>query len=76
VGKLIDQAGGTTRNADNRNIRLLKCNGQIIDHHVKGQGVEPGDVVLIPQKIRKDFGWQENLSALMPLALIYNAIKR
>jgi hypothetical protein len=38
--------------------------------------VEPGDVVLIPQKIRKDFGWQENLSALMPLALIYNAIKR
>jgi len=76
VGKLLDLAGGTTRNADNKNIRLLKSNGRIIDHGVKRKDVEPGDVVLVPQKIRRDTTWQEDLTALTPLALMYGAIKR
>jgi hypothetical protein len=76
VGKLLDLAGGTTRNADNSNRRLLKSNGRIIDHRVKKQEIEPGDVVLVPQKIRRDTTWQENLQALTPLAILYNTIKR
>lgn len=76
VGRLLDLAGGTTRNADNSNIRLLKSNGRIIDHRVKKQEVEPGDVVLVPQKIRRDTTWQENLQALTPLAILYNTIRR
>jgi protein involved in polysaccharide export with SLBB domain len=76
VSRLLDLAGGTTRNADTWNIRLLKSNGRIIDHRVKKQDVEPGDVVLVPQKIRRDTTWQENLQALTPLAILFNAIHR
>ena len=76
VKDLLDLAGGTTRNADTSNIRLLKANGQIQDHGVRGLGVEPGDTVLVPQRIRRDTSWQENLAALTPLALILNAVWR
>lgn len=75
VGDLIKLAGGPTRNADTWNIRLLKADGRIIDRRVTHQDVEPGDAVLVPQKIKRDFTWQENLASLTPLALILNAIK-
>ena len=74
VQDLLNLAGGTTRNADTSNIRLLSANGQIHDRHVKSMVVEPGDTVLVPQVIRRDITWQENLAALTPIALIINAI--
>jgi len=75
VSDLLRLAGGTTRNADASNIRLLKADGRILDSWVEGRPVEPGDTVLVPQRIRRDTSWQENLQALTPLALILNAIK-
>ena len=75
VKELLKLAGGTTRNADTRNIRLLKADGRIIDGWISGHKVEPGDTVLVPQRIRRDSSWQENLNALTPLALILNAVK-
>jgi protein involved in polysaccharide export with SLBB domain len=75
VGDLLKLAGGTTRNADTWNIRLLKADGRILDTWVKRRGVEPGDTVLVPQIVRRATNWQENLNALTPLALILNAIK-
>ncbi len=75
VRKLLRLAGGTTRNADTWNIRLLKADGRILDSWVNSRSVEPGDTVLVPQKIRRDMGWQENLNALTPIALMLNAIK-
>ncbi len=75
VSDLLKLAGGTTRNADTSNIRLLKADGRILDTWVEGKAVEPGDTVLVPQRIRRDTSWQENLQALTPLALILNAIK-
>ncbi|MBK9797931.1 MAG: SLBB domain-containing protein [Holophagaceae bacterium] len=75
VSDLLKLAGGTTRNADASNIRLLKADGRILDAWVEGRPVEPGDTVLVPQRIRRDTSWQENLQALTPLALILNAIK-
>jgi protein involved in polysaccharide export with SLBB domain len=74
VKDLISKAGGLTRNADSGKIRLLKVDGRIIDHWVMSKGVEPGDAVLIPQLVRRDTTWQDNLNALTPLALILNAI--
>ena len=76
VGDLIKRAGGLTRNADRGGVRLLKANGQIVDGWVAWQKVSPGDAVLVPQRIRRDSTWQENLQALTPLALILNAIRR
>ena len=75
VSDLLKLAGGTTRNADTSNIRLLKADGRILDSWVEGRVVEPGDTVLVPQRIRRDTNWQENLQALTPLALILNAVK-
>lgn len=75
VADLLKLAGGTTRNADTSNIRLLKADGRILDSWVEGKPVEPGDTVLVPQRFRRDTSWQENLQALTPLALILNAVK-
>lgn len=76
VAHLLDLAGGLTKNADSGNLRLLRADGRIVDRRVRGLEVEPGDVVLVPQKIARDSSWQENLAALTPIALLYNAIKK
>lgn len=76
VGDLLRLAGGTTRNADTWNIRLLKADGHIVDRWVKRQHVEPGDAVLVPQVVRRATNWQENLAALTPLAILINAFRR
>jgi len=75
VRDMIKIAGGLTRNADTANIRLLKVDGRMFDSSVMGQVVEPGDAVLIPQKIKRDVTWQESLTALTPIAIMLNAIK-
>jgi protein involved in polysaccharide export with SLBB domain len=75
VKDLLKLAGGTTRNADSSNLRLLKADGRILDSWISGREVEPGDTLLVPQRIRRDTTWQENLNALTPIALILNAIK-
>lgn len=75
VKDLLSLAGGLTRNADGWNIRLLKADGRILDSWVNSRKVEPGDTVLVPQRIRRDSTWQENLNALTPIALILNAVK-
>ncbi|BDU71090.1 polysaccharide biosynthesis/export family protein [Mesoterricola silvestris] len=75
VRDMLKVAGGLTRNADDSNIRLLKADGRILDRSVLGEYVEPGDAVLVPQRVRRDTTWQENIQAITPLALILNAIK-
>ena len=72
---LVALAGGYTRNADTWNIRLLKANGRIIDRWVAGKEVEPGDALLVPQRIRRDVNWSEQLAALTPLAILINTFK-
>jgi protein involved in polysaccharide export with SLBB domain len=76
VGSLLKLAGGTTRNADTWNIRLLKADGRIQDTWVNHRAVEPGDAVLVPQVVRRATNWQDNLNALMPLAVLLNAVRK
>jgi protein involved in polysaccharide export with SLBB domain len=75
VSDLLRLAGGTTRNADTSNIRLLKADGRILDSWVEGKAVEPGDTVLVPQRFRRDSSWQENLAALTPIAIMLSVLK-
>lgn len=75
VGDLVKRAGGYTRNADKGSVRLMKANGRIVDTWVSHRSVEPGDAVLVPQRIRRDVTWQENLQALTPLAILINTFK-
>jgi protein involved in polysaccharide export with SLBB domain len=75
VKDLIFMAGGPTRNADTWNIRLLKADGRILDSWINGKAVEPGDALVVPQRIKRDSSWQENLAALTPLAILINTFK-
>jgi len=76
VRDVLKLAGGYTRNADERQVRLLKADGRVIDARVERTGIEPGDALLVPQRIRKDVPWQDTLLAMTPIALLYNAIRR
>jgi protein involved in polysaccharide export with SLBB domain len=76
VRDVLKLAGGYTRNADEAKVRLLKASGRIVDARVERSGIEPGDTLLVPQRIRKDVPWQDTLLALTPLAILYNAIRR
>jgi protein involved in polysaccharide export with SLBB domain len=75
VKDIVGLAGGYTRNADTWNIRLLKADGRIVDHRVSGQRVDSGDALLVPQRIRRDVNWTEELAALTPLAILINTFK-
>ncbi len=75
VPDLLKLAGGTTRNADTSNIRLMKADGRILDSWLNSKAVEPGDTVLVPQRFRRDSSWQENLTALTPLAILFTTLK-
>lgn len=75
VADLLKTAGGLTHNADSWNIRLVKADGRIVDSWVNGKTVEPGDTVIVPQRIRRDTAWQDDLAALTPVALLLNAIR-
>jgi len=74
VSDLLGMAGGTTRNADIWQIRLVKADGHILDSWVQGRTVEPGDTLIVPQKFRRESNWQENLTALTSVGLILNAL--
>ncbi len=76
VRDVLRLAGGYTRNADQRQVRLLKADGRVIDSRVERTGIEPGDALLVPQRIRKDVPWQDTLLAMTPIAILYNAIRR
>lgn len=76
VRDVLRLAGGYTRNADERQVRLLKADGRVLDSRVERAAIEPGDALLVPQRIRKDVPWQDTLLAMTPIALLYNAIRR
>jgi protein involved in polysaccharide export with SLBB domain len=75
VKDIVALAGGYTRNADTWNVRLLKADGRIIDHFVARKEMEPGDALLVPQRIRRDVNWAEELAAFTPLAILINTFK-
>jgi protein involved in polysaccharide export with SLBB domain len=75
VRDVVELAGGYTRNADTWNVRLLKADGRIVDRSISGKEVEPGDTLLVPQRIKRDLNWTDNLAALTPLAILVNTFK-
>ena len=44
---ILKLAGGTTRNADTWNLRLVKADGRIMDSWVTGRLIEPGDEQIV-----------------------------
>ncbi|MCD6500974.1 capsule biosynthesis GfcC family protein, partial [bacterium] len=58
----IDRAGGLTRNADERGIRLVKANGKVLKASLRTSDIEPGDAIIIPQRLKKKSDWMSTLS--------------
>jgi protein involved in polysaccharide export with SLBB domain len=75
VRNLVALAGGYTRNADTWNVRLLKADGRVVDSWVSSKKVEPGDALLVPQRIKRDVNWAEQMAALTPIAILINTFK-
>jgi protein involved in polysaccharide export with SLBB domain len=76
VRDVLKRAGGYTRNADRTQVRLLKADGRVFDSRLPGTSMDPGDALLVPQRIRKDVPWQDTLLAMTPLAILVNALRR
>lgn len=59
AGWYLKRAGGTTEIANNRDIFIIRANGSVVgrgsgsflNHDVLGTRLDPGDVVVVPQKI-------------------------
>ncbi|MCK5833278.1 SLBB domain-containing protein [bacterium] len=57
----IDRAGGITRNADVSGIRVVKANGKVIKASLRTGNIEPGDAIIVPQRIKKKTDWISTL---------------
>lgn len=76
AGWYLSHAGGTNTTANRREIFIIRANGSVIGRHSSGwlQGdvlstkLDPGDVVVVPQKvIGSSLVWR-NLLTAAPLA--------
>jgi protein involved in polysaccharide export with SLBB domain len=49
LGYYIDRAGGFLKNADKKEIRIVKYNGKVLKVGTGFKDIDPGDVVIVPQ---------------------------
>ncbi|HHS49948.1 MAG TPA: hypothetical protein ENN07_02415, partial [candidate division Zixibacteria bacterium] len=57
----IDRAGGLTRNADAKGIRIVKANGKVVKASLRTGNIEPGDAIIVPQRIKRETDWMKTL---------------
>lgn len=57
VNFYINKAGGFTKNADKNELRLVKANGKVIKCSGRTKNIEPGDIIVVPQTIKKQTDW-------------------
>lgn len=53
----IKQAGGLTHGADVSEIRVIKFNGTVVKASVGYDYVEPGDIIVVPRRIKTEIDW-------------------
>jgi len=59
VSYYIERAGGLTRNADKGGIRIVKANGKVLRVSLRSKDVEPGDAIIVPQRVKRRIDWME-----------------
>ncbi len=61
----INEAGGFTNNANNKELRLVKANGRIFSgKKCFNRTVEPGDMVIVPYKLKRDNYWMRSTASV------------
>lgn len=67
VRDMIETAGGMKNNADKRRLYIIKANGKIVTNRnikIISTNLEPGDAVVVPQKIRYSKGFIESTKVI------------
>lgn len=59
IGTYLDRAGGTQRQADRKNIFIVRANGEVLTRKAGAMSatVQPGDVVFVPVKTQGSTFW-------------------
>ncbi len=53
----IERAGGFTRSAARKEVRILKADGRVIKKKAMSVGIEIGDAIIVPEKVIRDRDW-------------------
>lgn len=68
VSYYLDQAGGFTKRADKKEVRLVKANGRVFaSGDARGKKVTIGDVIIVPSEIKKDHDWLKFVSTSLSI---------
>lgn len=66
VKDYIKKAGSLNRQADKKNIQLIKANGEVYaGNGTLGQKVGLGDVIVVPSRIKEKHDWSKTLTAVL-----------
>jgi len=57
VAYYIKSAGGATKDADINEMRIVKMNGEVLKVSKGYRNVEPGDIIILPKKIKQETNW-------------------
>ncbi|MDD5675577.1 MAG: SLBB domain-containing protein [Chitinivibrionales bacterium] len=74
--RYIQQSGGATENADQKNIYIIKANGSIVTRqmeNVENYKLMAGDVVVVPQKLRYVNGYKIFLDTIDSITKVITA---
>lgn len=67
VSDVIETAGGMKKTADKRRVYIIKANGKIVTNKsvkILSSNLEPGDAVVVPQKIKYSKGFGESIKVV------------
>jgi protein involved in polysaccharide export with SLBB domain len=67
VSDVIETAGGMKKNADKKRVYIIKANGKIVTNKsikILSSNLEPGDAVVVPQKIKYSKGFGESIKVV------------
>jgi protein involved in polysaccharide export with SLBB domain len=67
VKHYVKRARGYTPNADKKETRLVKANGRVISGGVGGKKVEPGDAIIVPQRIEEKKNFSRDLATVVSI---------
>ncbi len=71
INYYVKRAGGFTRNADKGEVRLIKANGKVFKVSGRYNDVDPGDVIVVPQRIIED---NDVLGTIKDIAVLISSL--
>ncbi len=64
----IKRAGDFTRQADKKEVRIVRAGGEVVSGGVLSKQVELGDMIVVPTRIEKDRNWGKSIGTWLSAA--------